>query len=67
MGRQQGPADSPNNRTESESKDEDEDEKEEEEDEKAKNENIVNQWLIDDVVKELIEMELEKREKAGDT
>ena len=39
----------------------------ENEDEKARNEEIANQWLIDDVVKELIEMELKQREREGDT
>ena len=60
MSRQQGPADPPSNRKEIESNDEDEDEQ-------ARNEEIANQWLIDDVVKELIEMELKQREKEVDT
>ena len=60
MSRQQGPADPPSSRKEIESKDEDEDEK-------VRNEEIANQWLIDDVVKELIEMELKQREKEVDT
>ena len=37
------------------------------EDEKAKNEEIKKQLVIDDVVKELIEMELKQRKKDGDT
>ena len=41
--------------------------KDEDEDEKARNEETTNQWLIDDVVKELIEMELKQREKEGET
>ena len=60
MSRQQGPADPPSNRKEIESNDEDEDEQ-------ARNEEIANQWLIDDVVKELIEMGLKQIEKGVDT
>ena len=37
-----------------------------EEDEGTENEKKVNQWLIDDVVKDLIEMELDNRKKEGD-
>ena len=36
------------------------------EEEKTENEKRVNQWLIDDAVKDLIEMELKQREKEGD-
>ena len=60
MSRQQGPEDPPSSRKEIESKDEDEDEK-------VRNEEIANQWLIDDVVKELIEMGLKQIEKEVDT
>ena len=42
-------------------------EKDKDEDEKARDEETINQWVIDDVVKELIEMELKQREKEGDT
>ena len=34
---------------------------------KACNEDIVNQWLIDDALKDLIEMELKNRKQKGDT
>ena len=34
---------------------------------KARNEDNVNQQLIDDVVKDLIEMKLKLRKKEGDT
>ena len=35
--------------------------------ENARNEDIVNKWLIDDWVGDLIEMELKNRKKEGDT
>ena len=38
----------------------------EEGDEGTENEKKVNQWLIDDVVKDLVEMELNQRKKEGD-
>ena len=48
---------------------EDEEGEDEEEDEVVKtgNEDIVNQWLIDDAVKDLIEMGLKKIKQETDT
>ena len=37
----------------------------EEEEEGTENERKINQWLIDDVVKDLVEMELNHRKKEG--
>ena len=52
-------------RTPEEMEDE-EDGRAEEGDEGTENEKKVNQWLIDDVVKDLVEMELNQRKKEGD-
>ena len=70
MSRQQGTTDPSSSKEELDGKDGNENEQasfDENEDEKARNEEIANQLLIDDVVKELIEMELKQRKKKGDT
>ena len=58
---QPGPKDSP-------AKDEESDEGDlvENEDEETENERKVNQWLIDDAMKDIIEMELNQRKKEED-
>ena len=61
LDRQPGPKDSPAKNEES-----DEEDLVEDEDEETENERKVNQWLIDDAVKDLIEMELNQRKKEGD-
>ena len=39
----------------------------EEEDKGTEHERNVNQWMIDDVVEDLVKMELKQRDKEGDT